>query len=204
MSLQGQDIFHTSILTRLHRATMFKAPVYLAPKRQVPFSIPAEHAYPVSKEECHTVFGRQGRIRKIMRLSFTQLSAEEFPQLLRMHLYQGQYGMFWDIWRRSAILGIPRTKEVYLQVFEMMAERANEKLIWDMIWEIVPMMGREATPVNMDKDLAKALMTCLAIVDPKIQTTLDDAGLSKGKGPLVKLWNQCMKITLREMAQTSP
>ncbi|KAI5306212.1 ATPase synthesis protein 25 mitochondrial [Ascosphaera pollenicola] len=199
MSLQGQDPFVSNILSRLHRAAMFQVPVYLMPKRTTPASTRTENAYPVSQEQFRAASMSQSRIRKVMRMGFTHFNANEFPVLLKLHFNQAQYDIFWDIWRRSSILGIRRTKEVYLQMFEMMAARANEKLILEMIWNVVPMMEREAIPVKMDRDLAKALMTCLVVVEPKLRTTLDERGLSVGKGPLFKLWNKCMSTILRDM-----
>lgn len=199
MALRGRQPFDTNILSRLHRAAMFQVPVYIKPKSIAPGTTYTENAYPVSEEVYRVANTAQRRIRKVMRLGFTLFSAKEFPMLLQLHLNQAEYNLFWDVWRRSTILGIRRTREVYLLVFEMMAARANEKMIMEMIWNIVPMMEREFVPVELDKDLAKALMACLLVVEPKLRTTLDDSGISHVKGPIFELWNKCIRTMLREM-----
>ncbi|KAI5293799.1 ATPase synthesis protein 25 mitochondrial [Ascosphaera acerosa] len=159
-------------------------------------SVFEEHAVPVPRAAFKAVLARQSRVRKIMRVAFAEFGAAEFPALLRMHFFQAQFDLFWDIWRRRALMRVPRGKAEYLVLFRVMAERANEKLIMQMLDEAVPMMEREAVPVRLDAELAQALMRCLVVVEPGVRGRLHADGLTPAHGPVFALWDRCMRAVL--------
>lgn len=191
MGIRGlHDISDQSLtLTYLYLAICFSAPVRLQRKASLPQSVDTERAYPVSRNELQAVVARQTRLRKILKIAGTRFSREHFLPLLRAQLNQGDAGAFWDMWRHAVFVGIPRTRRCYVFFFEILAERANEKLIREALAVYVPMMGHEETPVSLDGDVAKAVMRCLLVVDPLLPAQAEQGVRS----PLVSLWTRCME-----------
>lgn len=180
---------NTLTLTRLYLAVSFNVPVYLCRKTSSPQSVDTERGVPVSHREIKAVTLRQTRLRKLMKILENRFSHDHFPQLLRAHLYQGDFHLFWQFWCHAPFLGITRTRDHYRTFFELLAERANVKAICEALSTYVPMMEREEVPVRLDGELAKAVMRCLVIVD----SSLPERAERGGKGPFVALWTRCME-----------
>lgn len=187
MSLRGMMIFNKDILSRLYAAVGFQVPVNYDRPAELPQSKTTEKAILVGLEDIKNVDSSHKRLRKIMKLASIAFGPKDFPIFLRTHFNQGEFDLFWGVWRQAALLRIPRSKEDYLLLFNLASERGNQKVIFECFSSCVPMMEREEPPVLIDADIAKSLVKCFLILDPEIPVKAE-----RGEpGPLIALWNKC-------------
>ncbi|EER25215.1 hypothetical protein CPC735_018190 [Coccidioides posadasii C735 delta SOWgp] len=187
MSLRGMDILSREVFSMLYTASGFQVPVRPTNDNLSPSSVETEKSTPVSAEELNEVRLVQDRLRKIMDAFDVKFGPEQFLSLLRFHFHHGNYDQFWAIWRKMSLLQLPRSKEFYVLLFRLHAERGNQKRAAECLSSWVPMMAREQPPVHLDADIARVVMACLLVANPDVKQRAD-AG---DPGEYPNLWNRC-------------
>jgi hypothetical protein len=165
-SLRGVDILDEDVLALLFRATGFDGAV----RREEDSDV--EPGTTVAGETLDRVHETQNRLIKLVEFANVQLSQNNHLIVLRVLFENRNYDMFWKLWRERAIRCIPRTREDYLLLFSLQAERKHQRDVIKCLYDWVPMMAREDPPVYVDKDLARALVPCLLLADPQLEYRL--------------------------------
>lgn len=190
MSLRGMDILSRDIFAMLYNASGFQGAVRPANGQLGPGSVEAETSTPVAPTEFKEVKVVQERLRKIMDAFDVKFGPEQFHSLLRFHFQHQNYDQFWAIWSKISLLQLPRTKEAYVLLFHLHAERGNQKRAAECISSWAPMMAREQPPVPLDAEVARAIMACLLVADPGVKQRVD-----KGEtGEFPNLWSRCWDV----------
>jgi hypothetical protein len=166
LSLRGVDILDEDVLALLFRATAFDGPV----RREEDSDV--EPGTTVAGSTLDRVYETQNRLVKLMEFANVQLSQKNHLIILRVLFENRNDNMFWKLWRDRAIRCIPRTKEDYLLLFNLQAQRKHQRDVIKCLYDWVPMMAREDPPVYVDKDVARALVPCLLLADPQLEQRL--------------------------------
>ncbi|WEW61191.1 ATPase synthesis protein 25, mitochondrial [Emydomyces testavorans] len=196
MSLRGMDILSREVFSMLYTASGFQVPVRPVNENPCPNSIEAETSHPISAEEFQEIRLVQDRMRKIMDAFDIKFGPEQFLSLLRFHFHHGNYDQFWDTWRQMSLLQLPRSKDFYVLLFRLHAERGNQKRAAECLSSWVPMMAREQPAVRIDADIARVILACLLVADPDVKHRAD-----KGDpGEYPNLWNKCWNIVVASKA----
>ncbi|KAI1934033.1 ATPase synthesis protein 25, mitochondrial [Ophidiomyces ophidiicola] len=190
MSLRGMDILSREVFSMLYAASGFQVPVRPMKEHNNPNSIEVETSIPVTAEEFDEVRLVQDRLRKIMHAFDVKFGPEQFLSLLRFHFHHGNYDQFWAIWRKMSLLQLPRSKEFYVLLFRLHAERGHQAKTSECLSSWIPMMAREEPPVRIDAELARVIMACLLVADPSIKTRADSGDRSEYSN----LWSRCWEL----------
>lgn len=96
---------------------------------------------------------------------------------------------FWKYWHGIAGSMQRRPKQLYLLMFHCVAKAGQQAACVKTLREWVPQMSREEPAVDLDADIAQAIMECLQIAEP-------DAAIEAREGrnesaEWVKLWRRC-------------
>ncbi len=96
---------------------------------------------------------------------------------------------FWKHWHGIAGSMQRRPKELYLLMFHCVAKAGQQAACMKALREWVPQMRREEPAVDLDADIAEAIMECLQVAEP-------DAAIEAREGQnesaeWVKLWRRC-------------
>ncbi|EEP80021.1 conserved hypothetical protein [Uncinocarpus reesii 1704] len=196
MSLRGMDILSREVFSMLYTASGFQVPVRPVNENPSPSSIETETSIPVSAEEFDEVRLVQDRLRKIMDAFDVKFGPDQFLTLLRFHFHHGNYDQFWAIWRKMSLLQLPRSKEFYVLLFRLHAERGNQKRAAECLSSWVPMMAREQPAVAIDADVARVIMACLLVADPDVKQRADNGD----PGEYPSLWDRCWNVLVASKA----
>lgn len=96
---------------------------------------------------------------------------------------------FWKYWHGIAGSMQRRPKELYLLMFHCVAEAGHQADCMKALREWVPQMRREEPVVDLDANIAEAIIKCLQVAEP-------DAAIEAREGrnesaEWVKLWRRC-------------
>lgn len=96
---------------------------------------------------------------------------------------------FWKHWHGIAGSMQRRPKALYLLMFHCVAKAGQQAACMKALREWVPQMSREEPAVDLDADIAEAIMECLLVAEP-------DAAIEAREGrnesaEWVKLWRRC-------------
>ena len=107
---------------------------------------------------------------------------------------------FWQYWHGIAASMQRRPKELYLLMFHRVAQTGQQAYSMTTLRECVPTMRREEPAVDLDADLAKAVMKCIEVAEP--DTTNEVREGQNESGEWVKLWRRCeLQLNPRSLAQ---
>lgn len=102
---------------------------------------------------------------------------------------------FWTHWDGIAARMQPRSAELYTLMFQRVAETKNQIQCADALRNLVPEMKVEEIPVRLEGQVAKAVMECLRIVAPDLQSNILKPGWIY-EARWIDLWERC-ELSLR-------
>ena len=96
---------------------------------------------------------------------------------------------FWDMWRSYPRRMSPRSSDMYVIMFEKVAERNSQKDAMDALRQCVPEMVREEPAVKFGGQVAVAILRCLQVAEPRAEE------LARGghRGEWAVLYMRCAK-----------
>jgi hypothetical protein len=194
LSLQGMKILTKDVFILLYKAVGFHVPVRIKEITESPNSIQVDRSIAIPPAEWNDVRRLQRRLNRAMVSSGVQFGLDEFPTLLRIRFNHADFDKFWSLWRKISLYGIRRSPEFYTLLFQLHAERGNQRLALECLSSSVPMMGREDPPVALSGELARAVMACILVADPNIRESVQQDAV----GPLPVLWKECLDILVAE------
>lgn len=187
VSLRGINILHERIFFWLLNAAGYQGPVRADDD---PDPTVASSSTPVPAKTLESIHRTQDRLIKAMRLVDVWFDSSTFLKVLRTLYDHGNYDAFWTLWRKKVLCGVSRTKEDYVLLFQLHAERGHQRDTIKCLFDWVPMTSREVPPVYVDGDLAHVVRDCVAIADPLIERKAEESV----PGTLVRYWNQCTEV----------
>ena len=124
-------------------------------------------------------------------LSDKPLDLETELRILHECADQQKWSILEDFWRGFARVMRPRPKELYQALFKRVAQRNHQAYVIRMLRERVPDMDQEEPPVRFDKELAEAVMDCLLIAEPNVESMAMDEWNHEREW--VRLWRLCQR-----------
>lgn len=117
-------------------------------------------------------------------------------RIMHEHVDQKNWSGFEEHWRGFARDMRPRPKELYLAMFQWVAQRRHQAFVMRILRERVPEMLREEPAVQLDAELAGAVMECLLVAEPSVERMAMDE--SNDEREWVKLWRRCQRALQEE------
>ncbi|KAL2044517.1 hypothetical protein N7G274_003222 [Stereocaulon virgatum] len=114
-------------------------------------------------------------------------------ELRIFHEYADQWGLsgIEEYWRFPARYMRPRPRAMYLAMFRRVAQSKYRTFVMRMLRECIPEMHREEPAVQLDADLAQAVMECVLVAEPNIKRMAMDE--SNHEREWVRLWRHCQE-----------
>lgn len=96
---------------------------------------------------------------------------------------------FWDIWRSFPRRMSPRSSDMYVIMFDKIAERNSQIDAMDALRQCVPEMVREQPPVKFGGQVAAAILRCLQVAEPQAERLAREGN----RGEWALLYMRCAK-----------
>ena len=143
---------------------------------------------------------RKNATWRLMRVMDKQgLPANKFMDnaaILRDLAAAEDWDEYWSHWRGMARRMQRRSARLYTGMFRDVAESGHQARCVEALSDWVPEMEREEPPVSMRGDLARAVIDCLRVADPRVADQVREH--SNERGQWVRLWRQCLWSFQRE------
>ncbi|KAJ5239226.1 ATPase synthesis protein 25 [Penicillium chermesinum] len=190
LSLRGVPIMSMRVFNQLYHVVNFTNTYVPAPvlSLRIPLEQRLEQA---PRGNLRPEWQRQylARISKMVAAADIPFEKDEAVELMVQQFLCEDYDGFWRLWRKFPLKGISRTVEDYYMLFKLHAHLGDEQRARDCLYEWVPMMAREPTPVPMQNPALLAIMRCLQVAEPAVigSETLP----SHERSHLQNLWYEC-------------
>ncbi|OJD34694.1 pre-rrna-processing protein esf2 [Diplodia corticola] len=126
------------------------------------------------------------------------LKRQTFADLLTNHAMLGDMDGMWHVWSSTALAMYSRSAYMYAVALNGVAFTGNQKDCIKAVRDCVITMGQEVPPVELEGDVRDALMRCLLVIEPDIDTSWERGGR---KGEWLSLWDRCMRDLQDERAK---
>lgn len=131
------------------------------------------------------------RLRQHMDdLKVCEMDTETHATVLNIYALKGNWEAFWTHWNGTAGRLLPRSAELYASMFHSVAETKDQIQCTDALRSFVPEMALEQPPVILSGEVAKAVMECLRVVAPDIESKWMTPDW-KGETRWSELWRYC-------------
>lgn len=121
--------------------------------------------------------------------ALNQLTSALSVFALRTAAQSSAWSDFWDMWRSHPRRMSPRSSEMYVTMFEKVAERNSQKDAMDDLRQCIPEMVREEPAVNFDGQVAAAILRCLQVAEPRAERLARQGN----RGEWAVLYMRCAK-----------
>ncbi|KAI5201608.1 hypothetical protein E4T39_05186 [Aureobasidium subglaciale] len=108
---------------------------------------------------------------------------------LRSTAQNSPWSEFWELWRSYPRRMSPRSSDMYVTMFDKVAERNSQKDAMDALRQCVPEMLREQPAVKLGGQVTDAVMRCLEIAEPRAEKLAREGN----RGEWATLWLKCAK-----------
>ncbi|KAG9683726.1 hypothetical protein KCU95_g13235, partial [Aureobasidium melanogenum] len=108
---------------------------------------------------------------------------------LRTAAQNASWSVFWDTWRSFPCRMSPRSINMYVTMFEAVAQRNSPKDAMNALRQYVPEMLREQPAVGLGSQVAAAILRCLHIAEPRAE----ELARRGNRGEWAVLWLRCAK-----------
>ncbi|CAD0088393.1 unnamed protein product [Aureobasidium mustum] len=161
---------------------------------------------PVSNSVCQILY--QATSTKITMVEESQLSMNDesvstYQQQSTLHqlttalsvyalhtsAQDAAWSEFWDTWRSFPCRMSPRSSDMYVTMFESVAERNSQKDAMDALRQCVPEMLREQPAIRLGGQVAAAVLRCLHVAEPRAEKLARQGN----RGEWAVLWLRCAK-----------
>jgi hypothetical protein len=121
--------------------------------------------------------------------AFNQLTSALSVYALRTAAQSSAWSDFWDVWRSFPRRMSPRSSDMYVTMFEKVAEMNSQKDAMDALRQCVPEMVREQPAVKFGGQVAAAILRCLRVAEPRAETLAREGN----RGEWAVLYMRCAK-----------
>jgi hypothetical protein len=118
-----------------------------------------------------------------------QLTSALSVYALRTAAQTSAWSEFWDMWRSYPRRMSPRSSDMYVTMFDKVAERYSPKDAMDALRQCVPEMVREQPAVNFGGPVAAAILRCLRVAEPRAENLAREGN----RGEWAVLYMRCAK-----------
>lgn len=122
-------------------------------------------------------------------LALNQLVSALSVYSLRTAAKACAWSEFWDMWRSFPRRMSPRSSDMYVTMFDKVAEKNSQRDAMEALRQCIPEMLRERPLVKIEGQVANAVIRCLQIAEPRAER-LARAG---NRGEWASLWIQCAR-----------
>ena len=131
---------------------------------------------------------------------FPERSTKSWCRLLNACADIGRWDSFWNVWSSIPRNLQHRDQELYAIMFRHVAQRNHQANTLAAHWMCIPLLRREEPPVELEGELARAVLQCLTVADPKVE---DDIRTGRNeRGEWVRLYRRCQDAL--RLDRTSP
>ncbi|KAI4851656.1 hypothetical protein E4T44_01998 [Aureobasidium sp. EXF-8845] len=118
-----------------------------------------------------------------------QLTSALSVYALRTAAQTSAWSEFWDMWRSYPCRMSPRSSDMYVIMFDKVAERNSQKDAMDALRQCVPKMVREQPAVKFGSQVAAAILRCLHVAEPRAESLAREGS----HGEWAVLYMRCAK-----------
>ena len=133
-------------------------------------------------------------LQDLLRIMFQHnpniTNAQSHLRILQMYATTLNWRGFWRYWRGIARQGQPRSVDHYILMFRSVASTMHQAQCMDVLRTWVPEMQIEKPAVGLKGAVAEAVMECVRVAEPDIESAAVERG---GRGEWVRLWRRCLR-----------
>ncbi|KAG9525083.1 hypothetical protein KCV07_g1418, partial [Aureobasidium melanogenum] len=118
-----------------------------------------------------------------------QLTTALSVYALRTSAQNAAWSEFWDTWRSMPCRMSARSSDMYVIMFEQIAETNSRKDAMNALRQCVPEMLREQPAVRLGGQVAAAILRCLLVAEPRAEKMAREGN----RGEWAVLWLRCAK-----------
>lgn len=201
LSLRGVPILNMTVFNQLYHVINFTNTNVSSPvlSLKIPLEQRLEHS---PRGNLRPEWQRQylARISKLVAAADVPFDKEEAVELMVQQFLCEDYDGFWRLWKKFPLKGVSRTVEDYYVLFKLHTHLGDEQRARDCMYEWVPMMEREPTPVPLQNPALLAIMRCLLVAEPNIAGT--ETLPKTQRSYFQNLWYECGIALGREALET--
>lgn len=173
MSLRGENVMTEEIMTSLQVAT------YIASDPE-----------PGDKIQLHTA--AHARLKTLMDdYGFPKRSTESYGRVIQACADADKWYGVWQTWESIPANFQRRDEELYALLFRCVARRGHQAKTMAVLRQSIASMSREEPPVKLEGEIAKAVLQCLSVADPRVE---DDVRKRRNeRGEWVRLYRKCQE-----------
>lgn len=119
------------------------------------------------------------------------MDTETHSIVLNIFAVKNNWEAFWAHWNGIARRMQPRPAELYALMFHRVAETNHQIQCIAALRNLVPEMKMEEPPVRLEGEVAKAVMECLRVVAPDLESGLSNPGW-RHEARWADLWKRCV------------
>lgn len=108
---------------------------------------------------------------------------------LRTAAQTSAWSEFWEMWSSYPRRMLPRSSDMYVTMFDKVAEKNSQKDAMDALRQYVPEMLRERPAVKLGGQVADSVMRCLQVAEPRAEKLARESN----RGEWASLWLRCAK-----------
>lgn len=110
---------------------------------------------------------------------------------LRTAAQTSAWSEFWEMWRSYPRRMLPRSSDMYVTMFDKVAEKNSQRDAMDALRQCVPEMLRERPAVKLGGQVADSVMRCLQVAEPRAEKLAREGN----RGEWASLWLRCAKAS---------
>lgn len=173
MSLRGENVMTEEIMTSLQVAT------YIASDPE-----------PGDKIQLHTA--AHERLKTLMDdYGFPKRSTASYGRVIRACADTNKWYGVWQTWESIPANFQRRDEELYALLFRCAARRGHQSNTMAVLRQSIASMNREEPPVKLEGEIARAVLQCLSVADPRVE---DDVRTQRNeRGEWVRLYRKCQE-----------
>jgi hypothetical protein len=118
-----------------------------------------------------------------------QLTSALSVYALRTAAQTSTWSEFWDMWRSYPRRMSPRSSDMYVTMFDKVAEINSQKDAMDALRQCVPEMVREQPAVKLGSQVAAAILRCLHVAEARAESLAREGN----RGEWAVLYMRCAK-----------
>ena len=108
---------------------------------------------------------------------------------LRTAAQTSAWSEFWEMWRSYSRRMLPRSSDMYVTMFDKVAEKNSQRDALDALRQCIPEMLRERPAVKLGGQVADSVMRCLQVAEPRAEKLAREGN----RGEWASLWLRCAK-----------
>ncbi|TIA07938.1 hypothetical protein D6C80_09515 [Aureobasidium pullulans] len=108
---------------------------------------------------------------------------------LRTAAQTSAWSEFWEMWSSYPRRMLPRSSDMYVTMFDKVAEKNSQRDAMDALRQCIPEMLRERPAVKLGGQVADSVMRCLQVAEPRAEKLAREGN----RGEWASLWLRCAK-----------